>query len=116
MQDAEYYLLSAKTVKDCLFAVADAKQQIERLSGIHSTISKYRNRLWFQKTMQKTEAELLQWYGKIAAEIEQYEDVININQQRLHMHYSAVEYLAKTNMGLRKVNLKQVTLVQLNLF
>lgn len=116
MLNAEDNLLTASKYKQCLNAVESAKHELIKLTKTHAVMSKYMSCHWYQQALQTTATQLNITYKQLAETIECYEQIIEDNRRLLYLHTNAVEALKESNLGLLKINISQVTLVQQNLF
>ena len=109
-------LLSKEKLNGYLFLLRESERELKRIEGLWEVIGKYKDRLWFQESMMKTEYELCQEYYWLAKSLIRYEESIEEYKLKIHQHYNAREYLHKSNMPYKGLNLSTVTLIQQNLF
>lgn len=116
MEDAHKYLMSEKQRKDVYYSMRILKEDIKRWTGEHALISKYRERLWFQRIMHQSKEELLGRYYFLAKMIEDTEaSVANIERQ-LYLHNCAVEELHGSMKPFDGLNMGSISLQQMKLF
>lgn len=109
-------LISKETYKSLCWAVRDYTSELYKLTGEHSLISKYRERLWFQRVMRMTEGELTIRYMYLAKMILDIESEIDQCRRRIFLHDAAVEQLQGSMNPFAGINFKETPLVQRNLF
>lgn len=98
------------------WAIDRWKKEYDNLEVEHSLISKYHERLWFQRMRRQTVEELLDRYRWLAYMLYSLESSINDYQEQIWAHHRAVEELHKSMDPFKGVDLSQHPLTQTSMF
>lgn len=105
-------LLSKHDLHDLLSMQELLKTEVKPCIEKHALISKYRERLWFQKAMRMTPEQLKAEYQTLAKIIEGIEGDITDIRRKVYMHSVATEALHKS----KKPFVHGLELIQQSLF
>lgn len=92
------------------------EDEYKKLEGEHNLISRYHERLYFQRLMHKTKEELLERYKWVAYIMESLQASIDEYRAMVCRHLVAVEELHTSMDPFKGVDLKEIPLVQLPMF
>ena len=109
-------ILSKDKLKRTLWAIDDYKRELSKLKSEHDTISKYKDRLWFWRvTFTDRETHLLR-YHELAKQIEDYEAGLIELQTIVADHFNEIEKNHLSMNPFKGINLRETTLVQIEMF
>lgn len=116
MEDYSKDLLNSHQLTRFIFQKDQAKKEWEKNNDMYNLISKYRERLTFQRSMMMTEEELLNEQFRLARVLDLYEKSIEEAERAIYKHRVAVEMLHKSNKPFEGLDMKNIELIQQQLF
>lgn len=116
MDETVKHLLSERRIRDNWYIIRDGEMELEPLTTEHMTISKYHERLWFQRLRDQTKEQLLERYYYLARTIDRIESSIEEAKRENYQHMVAVEELHNSMTGLKNIDFGTTQLIQTTLF
>lgn len=116
MSDITNSLLSKSKLTSLFFVLKEAEKELDNKDGLVTIISKYHERLWFQRSMFMTEIELVNYQMQLAFECERLDAAISEYKTLLHGHYNATELLHKSMKPFDHIDIRNNELTQIQLF
>jgi len=109
-------IIPAKEVKQMQYAIDTWTEQLKYWEEQHLFYSKYHNHILMQETMFMNQQQMLEKFHEAASAIELIEPDLLDYKQRLYRHWLAFAEAKRSNTPFNGINLKEVTLIQTQLF
>jgi len=116
MSEISNNLLSKSKLTGYCFAKNEAEKELDKKDGLCLVISKYHQRLWFQRSMNMSESELINYQQRLAFECDRLEQALNEYKTAIYQHYNATELLHKSMKPFEHIEIRNTELTQINLF
>lgn len=116
MSEISNSLLSKSKLTALMSANNEAKKELDKKDGLCEVISKYHQRLWFQRSMFMSENELINYQKILAFECERLELAIDEYKTAIYAHYNATELLHKSMRPFDHITIQNTELTQIALF